>query len=283
MTTATRFDQIAAREEGAGVPVVLLHGSASDSRQWRSLTGWISGRYRVIAPDLPGYGASRAARMDGATLADVAAALRPLLVERTPVHIVGHSFGAAVALKTACMFPGQVRSLTLIETAAPGLLWTERDCDILETRDFLAAVRSSATALAEGDAWDSMRHIIDFWNGAGTWNRTSFGLRQALAAWAGQTHDDFAALASDTTTELDLAGVVCPVLSIRGSRSPAMTDAVAGFLRRALPFVRHVEIEGAGHMLPLTDPHIVDPMIGDFLARVDRGWQDTFGPVALAA
>ena len=36
-------------------------------------------------------------------------------------------------------------------------------------------------------------------------------------------------------------------------------------------------------MLPLTDPHVVDPMIADFLVRVDRGWQDTTGSVSLAA
>ena len=283
MTSAIRFDQIATREEGTGVPVVLLHGSASDSRQWRSLTGWLSGRYRVIAPDLPGYGASRAARRGGATLATLADALAPILMEGAPVHLVGHAFGGAVALKAAGMFPGHVRSLTLIEPVAASVLWTERGYDIPETREFLAAIRSSATALAEGDAWHAMARVIDFWNGEGAWARTSFGLRQALAAKVGPVHDDFAALAADVTTERDLAGVVCPVLSLRGSRSPAVTWAVARHLRTALPFVRHVEVAGAGHMLPLTDPHLVDPMIGRFLARVDRGWQDRFGSVARAA
>lgn len=283
MTSAIRFDQIATREEGAGVPVVLLHGSASDSRQWRSLIGWISGRYRVIAPDLPGYGASRKARRPGPALQTLAETLAPILMQGAPVHLVGHSFGGAVALKAACMFPGHVRSLTLIEPTAAGLLWTERGYDIPETRDLLAAIRSSATALAEGDAWDAMARVIDFWNGEGAWERTSFDLRQALAAKAGQVHDEFAALAADVTTESDLAGVVCPVFSLRGSRSPAVTWAIARHLRRALPFIRHLEIEGAGHMLPLTDPHVVDPMVGNFLARVDRGWQGSHGSVAQAA
>ncbi len=119
MTSAIRFHQIATREEGAGVPVVLLHGSASDSRQWRSLTGWISGRYRVIAPDLPGYGGSHRVRR-GATLETLAETLAPMLTPGAPVHLVGHGFGGAVALKAACMFPGHVRSLTLIEPTASG-------------------------------------------------------------------------------------------------------------------------------------------------------------------
>jgi pimeloyl-ACP methyl ester carboxylesterase len=284
MTTAIRFNQIATREEGTGVPVVLLHGSTSDSRQWKSFTGYIAGRYRVIAPDLPGYGKSRAAgRVVEPTLSAQAAALFPLLSEGAPVHLVGHSFGGAVALKAACMFPGHVRSLTLIEPMAANVLWTERGYDIPETRELLAAVRSSATALAEGDAWDAMRRIVDFWNGDGAWERTSFGLRQTLAAQAGRTHDDFAAIAADETTAIDLAGVVCPVLSLRGAQSPAVTGAIADHMHRTLPFVRRVEVADAGHMLPLTDPHIVDPMIGDFLARVDRGWQDAPSRIALAA
>jgi lipase len=284
MTAAIQFEDIAIRQEGEGTPVIALHGTASDSQQWRSLTGWLSGRYRVIAPDLPGYGGSRAAgRGRVLTLHDIAASLRPLITAGTPVHLVGHSFGGAVALKAACLFPGHVRSLTLIEPAAFGALWSERgnsgqDSDALRT-----AARNSRVALAEGDAWEAMRHIIDFWNGEDAWERTSFRLRQILAAQVAQAHRDFDALEGDVTTAMDLAGVVCPSLSLRGTRSPQVTAAIAEHLRRRLPFVRHEEIEGAGHMLPLTDPHIVDPMIGNFLARVDLGWQDNIGSRALAA
>ena len=276
MTTAIRFDQIAMTEEGQGSLVVLLHGSASDSRQWRSLTGWLSGRHRVVAPDLPGYGASAVAGVEESSLQAIADRLRPILVQNAPVHLVGHSFGGAVALKAACLFPGHVRSLTLIEPVAVGALWTARGASTAESRAFRAAVASSATALGEGDAWTAMRLFIDFWNGEGAWERTSFRLRQFLAAQVGQVHRDYAAVAADVTTENDLAGVVCPVLSLRGGLSPAVTAAVADHLSQTLPFLRHIEVDGAGHMLPLTDPHIVDPLIGDFLGRVDRTWQDGF-------
>ena len=46
------------REQGQGAPVVALHGSASNAKQWRGLMDYLKGRFRVIAPDLPGYGKS---------------------------------------------------------------------------------------------------------------------------------------------------------------------------------------------------------------------------------
>ncbi len=278
MTLAFHPQPLAARETGAGTPVVLLHGSFSDARQWRSLSDWLGGRHHVVAVDLPGYGNSRNVSAD--SLEEMVEHLRPFIVRHSPVHVVGHSLGGAVALKAACHFPGHVRSLTLIEPPVIGALSPRSD---MASRGLVAAVLRSKIALAEGDAWDGTRQVIDYWNGAGAWDRTSFRLRQALAEQIGRAHRDYAALTSDRASRDDLASVVCPVLSLRGTHSPAITARVRDEVIRALPFARHEEIEGAGHMLPLTDPHLVDPMIGRFLARVDRGWQDVAGSTRLAA
>src|SRR5689334_22126360 len=88
------------RVQGEGTPVVALHGSASTGAQWRSLTGYIGGRFRVVTPDLPGYGASArptaaAGGADG--LAADAEAIAALIDEvGEPVHLVGHSYGGSV-------------------------------------------------------------------------------------------------------------------------------------------------------------------------------------------
>ena len=255
---------------GDGASVVLLHGSASSSSQWRSMVGCLEGRFNVITPDLPGYGksASRAAKRS-LTMEETARTLLPVIErEGRPVHLVGHSFGGAVALTFASMFPGHVASLTLIEPAAFNAIR-----DQMHQLPFMRAVRSSRVALAEGDAWNSMRCFIDFWSGEGAWNRTSHGLRQRLAAMAGQIHRDFEALASDRFTERDAAGVVCPTLIVTGEDSPSDMGRIVAALEAAIPFIRTEVIPGAGHMVPLTDPHIVDPMVGEFIAKVEFGWQ----------
>ena len=78
------------RVRGAGHPVVALHGSASSGAQWRSLVGYLEGRFRVITPDLPGYGASAHLPVGG--LAGDARAVAAL-IDRIggPVHLVGYS------------------------------------------------------------------------------------------------------------------------------------------------------------------------------------------------
>src|SRR4051812_20714314 len=83
------------RVRGEGKPVVALHGSASTGAQWRTLAGFIGGRFRVITPDIPGYGSSAPGL--GSGLADDARAIAALIAATDrPVHLVGYSYGAAV-------------------------------------------------------------------------------------------------------------------------------------------------------------------------------------------
>src|SRR5262249_33301377 len=90
---------IAYREFGAGTPVILLHSSASSSRQWQSLVERLQPRHRVFSVDLHGYGDSGTWHGGRAfTLADEAAVVVALAQQLdAPAHIVGHSYGGAVA------------------------------------------------------------------------------------------------------------------------------------------------------------------------------------------
>lgn len=276
-------DFVFCTEQGAGAPVILLHSSASTGQQWQALTEYLDGRFRVIRPDIPGYGKSANAGRD-ASLETIAQSIIPIIeATGTSAHIVGHSFGGAVALKIATLRPDLVRSLTLIEPAAFNVLWTDPQTDVDHTVDLKAMAQTSRTALAEGDAWTAMQTFIDFWNDAGAWGRTSFKLQQILATFAGVVHRDFDALSGDRLTDRDLAGVACPTLCLFGGQSPAVMRAVAARLGEALPFARTEFFADSGHMLPLTDPHLTDPAIGEFLVRVDRQWQDAAVSTAVAA
>jgi lipase len=209
--------------------------------------------------------------MTGLTLQEIARALLPVIErEGRPVHLVGHSFGGAVALRFASIFPGKVESLTLIESAAFNLIQ-----DQMNQLPLTQAVRSSRVAMAEGDAWNSMRIFIDYWNGDGAWNRTSHSLRQRLAAMVGQVHRDYEALASDPISDRDAAGVVCPTLVLTGDNSPLDMSYIVAALEAKIPFLLSEVISGAGHMAPLTDPHIIDPKVGEFIAKVEFGWQSS--------
>lgn len=266
MTSASDF--IHAPQSGDGPPVVLLHGSASSSSQWRSMIGHLEGRFNVITPDLPGYGKTASAG-SAQSLSETARLLLPVVSQQTqPVHIVGHSFGAAVALKFASMFPGSVLSLILIEPAAFNLLQPE-----IESLAITRVARASRAAMVAGDDKAATRVLIDFWHGDGAWERTSDNLRDRLTTHLAQVHRDFEALVSDRFTDMDAAKVICQTLVLKGENSPRDMRRVVDTLRAKIPFLQTEIFSGAGHMLPLTDPHLVDPMVANFIAKTESSWQ----------
>jgi pimeloyl-ACP methyl ester carboxylesterase len=106
------------RETGEGGPTVLLaHVPDRRHERWEPLVQALSVRYRVLTPDLLGYGRlerpTRDMRLHPWSDCSVLLALAERAGE--PVHLVGHSYGGAVALETARALGKRALSLTLIE------------------------------------------------------------------------------------------------------------------------------------------------------------------------
>jgi pimeloyl-ACP methyl ester carboxylesterase len=255
--------------EGAGTPVVALHGSASTGAQWRSLVAHLAPHHRVLTPDLAGY--SRSGKPAApVTMATEAMFLRPLLAEAgDPVHLVGHSFGGAVALAVAVTIPERVRSLTLIEPAAFRLLATGDHTDIELGAEIAAVARDIRGEAIAHERTAATARFIDYWNGAGAFARSSTRLQNFAVNSLDRVMDNFAALAAPGLTRRALAGITCPTLIIAGlnTRLPALRTAE--IVAEIIPGARLDLVPGAGHMLPLTDPHLTDPMIADAVARAE--------------
>jgi lipase len=255
--------------QGEGAPVVALHGSASTEAQWRTLTGYLSGRFRVMTPDLAGYG--RSARPLGPqNLATEAAFLRPVLdATGGPVHLIGHSFGGAVALAVAVMMPERVRSLTLIEPAAFRLLSGSEGADLLLAQEIAALAHDVRGSLRGGQREVAAARFIDYWNGSGAWARSSDRLRGFVLGALDRLAENFAALAAPGLTTRALARIACPTLVVAGLDSPLPALRSSEIVAGTIPGARFEIIAGAGHMAPLTHPHIVDPLIRRHLVAVD--------------
>ncbi len=103
-------------DDGGDRPVVvLLHGSPGDAGNFDRLGPRLAERYRVIAPDLPGFGASSRAVADYSILAHARYSLA--LLDRLGVaqaHVVGFSMGGGVALHMAELEPDRVRSIVML-------------------------------------------------------------------------------------------------------------------------------------------------------------------------
>lgn len=111
---------IAVEEHGAGsLPLVLVHGMVADATFWRSTVRALGGRHRLIIPELRGHGRSGPAA-DGdysiaACASDLEAVLDAFALPR--VVLVGHSFGASVAIELASRFPDRVAALVVVDGA----------------------------------------------------------------------------------------------------------------------------------------------------------------------
>jgi pimeloyl-ACP methyl ester carboxylesterase len=256
---------LAAGTAGGGLPVVALHSSASTSGQWKSLAAHFAGRRLVITPDLLGYGvaAEAAESRKAANLASEATAVLQSIGGVAPAfHLVGHSYGGAVALKLALRYPHRVRSLTLIEPVAFHLLLRSgSDADMRHYRTVLGIRDRVRGAVAAGWPAYGMAAFVDFWNGAGSWDALATEQRQRLAGQVRAVQQNFAAVLDETWPLGELASLAMPVLTVDGSRSPAVTQRLVEIITGAARHAATVRICGAGHMAPLTHAAAINGLI----------------------
>ncbi|MCP4317294.1 MAG: alpha/beta hydrolase [Hyphomicrobiales bacterium] len=266
-------------------PVVALHSSASSSTQWKHLAGEINGRFALSAPDLPGYGSSEMTirPTEEGVVAVAAPVIEHIAEFGQPVHLVGHSHGAAVALKVALMRPDLVKSLTLYEPAAFHFLNAGDDQDralFAEISDVRDAVKTGAEAGTEDRG---MAGFIDFWNGEGTWTSLLPHSREKLSAMAASILTDFACGFAETWTLEDVSRLTMPTLVLMGLESPEVAQHVAASIAGAVPDARLAMLPGLGHMAPVFEPEWVDPRICEHITGTERPVANCYWPRRSAA
>jgi pimeloyl-ACP methyl ester carboxylesterase len=246
-------------------PIVLLHCSGSSGAQWRTLAPLLGARYRVMTPDLIGYGAAAPwSGRGGFSLAQEAAAVRSLLGRLDePAHLVGHSYGGAVALHIARTRPERVRSLTLVEPSAFHLLRNGDATDLAALREIMSVAADASAALAIGDYSGGLGRFVDYWSGPGSWAEMAPEKRAAFAPQLAKVVLDFHALFSEPAGIEDVCDIALPTLLVQGGCTTLPSRCVCARLRMALPEATFRVVQGAGHMLPVTHRDQVNALIAD--------------------
>jgi pimeloyl-ACP methyl ester carboxylesterase len=242
------------REAGAGEPILFLHCSSGSSGAWVPVMDQLGRDYRVLAPDLLGYGRSAPWPRDTPLASDgELGVLKALLdVAGRPVHLVGHSYGGTVALSAARRFPRRVASLILIEPVAFHLL---RSADAPDGwREVTALAERHLALIGEGRDAAAAEAFVTYWSGSKAWQQMPDAARDSAIRSAAKVAAEWLLMFA---AEDDLGGIArieAPTLLVCGGRTRTPARRVVEILRQALPHARYNEIADAGHMSPLTHP-----------------------------
>ena len=254
------------RSAGSGPRVVCLHANASSSAQWRHLSELLAPRFQVVAPDLYGAGGTPEWPSDRViTLADEAALIAPLLADTSaPVALVGHSYGAAVALKAALAAPDRIAALAVYEPTLFSLV--DQESPPPNAIDgFRAAFTDTAELFEAGDAAAAGKCFVDYWSGSGAWEQMPEARQGQVAASMANIRNWGHACLKEPTPPSAFSWIGAPVLFMMGENSPLSSRTVGSVLTRALPRVQIIEFEDMGHMGPVTHPEPVNGVISRFL------------------
>jgi pimeloyl-ACP methyl ester carboxylesterase len=253
-------DVVGYDDVGRGPVVMLVHGSPGTSRAWQPVAERLASRFRVISPNLPGYGATSPPPDGGPGDSSYAAALIEALGAEVgqPVVLAGHSYGGAVALVTALRGTLTPAALALFEpVAVPVLAAVGDDAAFADTQAMFADYRGAVEA---GDP-QAVRKMVDYWFGVGTFDRMPAPTREFLIAHTAHNIRDVHATFRDPYSVEALRRLAMPVLVACGSRSPEIMARICGAIATHVPRGRLETIEKANHALTSTHVDAVAALI----------------------
>jgi pimeloyl-ACP methyl ester carboxylesterase len=247
-------------EQGAGVPLVLVHGFPLDSRIWKRPLAPLSEVARVIAVDLKGFGKS--ASTEAFTMDSMAEELHELLVSLGVQRCVfaGLSMGAYVGLAYAEKYAAELLGFVIIdsktEADAPAGKGARQKMAELAQQSGAAPVAAqmmpkmlAATTFAEQPA--VVKELQDIMESQSP--QTIANACQAMRDRPDRKHV--------------LAKLVCPCLMLQGDSDVLVPLSMGEDIRKAMPAGQHAVIPGAGHMPPMEKPELFAAVLKDFVQQ----------------
>ncbi len=236
-----------------GPPVLLIHGVGLRAEAWGGQIDALAGHYRVCAVDLPGHGES--GRLSGpANLATFTDAITDIVTG--PALVIGHSFGAMIALDMAIRYPARVSGV-----AALNAIYRRSDAA-------KQTVRARAEAY-DGRTFADQTSTLNRWFGAGETPE-----RTACKDWLGSVDPEGYRTAygvfarEDGPADQGLLGLHCPALFLTGGQEPNSTPRMSQAMAALAPLGQEKVIPDAAHMLPMTHAHQANTLLTQFAMEV---------------
>ncbi len=252
--------ELAYEEAGSGPPLLLIHAGIADRRMWDDTQGAFADRYRVIRPDLRGYGETPLPDGPFVYAADMAELLRGLNASRA--HVVGVSMGGSVAMDLALAHPELVDRLVLVAPGLSGWEWGE------EARVGFAAEEAAVKAGDLDEAsWVAVRMWLD--GPSRTPDQVDTELRRRVFEMQRHALEYDNDKAEGGWLVADRRGrmgeITSPTLVIVGNRDqPDMVD-IARHMADHIPGARLEVMEGVAHLPPMEAPEAFAGLVQEFL------------------
>lgn len=253
----------------AAKPIVIaLHCSGATGAQWRQLERELGPRFTVIAPDLIGSGATphwHGAAEEFRMSDEAARIVRTIDGAKRPIHLVGHSYGACVALRAAIERPSKIASISLYEPAAFHLLKMDPHDGEAALADIASIAGRVKRLVSDGRDYDAAMAFLEYWNGAGTWDAMRPDLRAAFARYIRKAPLEFHAALGERIALYAYRRLNVPTLLLQGELAPQPTRVIARTLAKAMRRASLQTVYGAGHMGPFSHAHAVSAMMADWI------------------
>ena len=248
-------------ESGNGHKVILLHSSASSMRQWQKLVNTFSDQFHFIMINLIGYGDTTPwNKTQPQKLEDQVQLLKRLpIIKNDYFSIVGHSFGASVAMKAAQYFGKQIRNLVLIEPNPFYLLKCEDKQEVYNE----ALLLSQKIKMHYHKDWmEAVSYFAEYWRGNGSWTKLSFTQKEKFAQILKPNYHEWDPVLNEKTSisewKVSLPKQTCLVTARDTVRTIKELDEL---FKKYCPNWNFETIDHGGHMAPVTNSESVNPII----------------------
>ena len=257
-------------DAGSGPAVLLIHGFPDTAEVWRyQIPALVKAGYRVIAPDVRGFGASDKPEATEAyqllqLVGDMVGVLDKLGIEKA--HVVGHDMGAGMAWVMGIFFPQRVNRLAVMSVGHP-MTRSERTVDQREKAWYMLFFQFKGTAetLLQRDDWKLFREILRNHSEMGNWIKqlSRPGALTAALNWYRANLGPEKELV--TPPPIPNAGI--PTLGIWSSGDAYLTEKpMLDTAKYVTGGWRYERIEGASHWVQLDEPEKVNQILIDFLS-----------------
>jgi len=275
MKTLSNTRELYYVEKGTGQPVIFIHGTLNDFRIWHFQLEKFAQKYHAISYSRRyAYPNRWSGNSDDNNLTNNVEDLAELIIKRlnlSPAHLIGHSYGALIALYMAHQHPDQVRTLVLGEPPAMSLLGGNkqysRDIDKTRENTFEESVQD---AIRRGEKEKAVRIFLDgVTSKEGFFDQLQPQARAMIMDNVKSLGGELASASiSQRITQEDIQKITKPTLLVRGELSPKFLHHIVDILANDMPNSEELVIPQQSHNLGRTEtPEVFNTGVLEFLSK----------------